>query len=296
MPMTRLPFTQTDPQEVTRQLYRQSVSLRCPGDLPSLVDFFARFRRFSFFNTALIHAQRPAVTLLASGVQWGRLEHEVKDGALPVIVLAPFGPVQFLFDETDTRGRELTDTERAALLAPGPTPRANWDQTVEGARALGVIVEAGIIPATGTWALHQHDDQGRPRGEGKYISWEVVVDGSLDTDQRFLRLTHELGHIYCGHLGGHPAGIWRPRRDFSAAEQQAEAELVACLVCARAGRAGPALAMLRNFMETNGINSLDLGAVISAADLVDSRGAAIKSRIRPQKPGAPLPGQMGIFQ
>ena len=107
--MTRLRLTQNDPLEVTRQLYRQAVSLKSPRDLQPLLAFFTRFRRHSVFNTALIHVQRPAATLLASAVQWARLEREVTNGAPPVIVLAPFGPVQFLFDEIDTTGRALTD-------------------------------------------------------------------------------------------------------------------------------------------------------------------------------------------
>ncbi len=293
--MTRPPFTQTDPLEVTRQLYRQAVTLHSPQDLDSLLAFFGRFRRYSVFNTALIHAQRPAATLLASAVQWLRLERTVNDGSLPVIVLAPFGPVQFLFDESDTDGRTLTEVERANVLAPGPSPRANWDQTVEGAKALGVVVEAGRIPAPGTWTLQQHADQGRTRGEGKYVSWELVVDGDLDSGQRFLRVTHELGHIYCGHLGGHPTGAWRSRPDLTPAEQQAEAELVCHLVCARAGCPGPLLAELQEFMQQQGIATLDLGAVISAADLVEARVTTAKSRTRPQKADVPLPGQMGMF-
>ena len=295
--MTRLPFTQIDPLEVTRQLYRQAVLLHSPHGLDSLLAFFGRFRRYSVFNTALIHAQRPAATLLASAVQWLRLERTVNDGASPVIVLAPFGPVQFLFDVTDTSGRALTEVERTALLAPGPGPRANWDQTVEGAKTLGIVVDAGRAAAQSTWSLQDHTDQGRARGEGKYISWELVVDGELDAGQRFLRLTHELGHIYCGHLGGHPTGAWRSRPDLGPAELQSEAELVSMLVCARAGQPGPALPGLQEFMQLHAIDTLDLGAVISAVDLVESRYATAKSKSRQQqKTNDPLPGQMGMFR
>jgi len=294
--MTRLHLPHTDPLEVTRQLYRQAISLHSPQELAALAAFVARFRRYSVFNTALIHAQRPAATLLASAVQWSRLERTVHAGALPIIVLAPFGPVQFLFDEADTSGRALTEVERTTLLAPGPSPRANWEQTVEGAKALGVVVESGRVPPAQAWRLEQHEDQGRARGEGKYISWELVVDGDLDAAQRFLRVTHELGHIYCGHRGGHPAGVWRSRPDLSPAEQQAEAELVSQLVCTRAGCPAPSLPALQEFMGAHAIDTLDPGAVLNATDLVESRGTTVKSRSRSQKPDAPLPGQMGMFQ
>jgi len=294
--MTRPHLPLTDPLEVTRQLYRQAISARSAPELAVLIAFVARFRRYSVFNTALIHAQRPAAALLATAVQWARLERTVNDGSLPVIVLAPFGPVQFLFDEADTHGRALTEAERAALLAPGPAPRANWEQTVEGARALGVVIEAGRVTTPESWTLRQHADLGRARGEGRYISWELVVDGALDSGSRFLRVTHELGHIYCGHRGGHPTGAWRSRPDLSPAEQEGEAELVSILVCARAGCSGPSLAVLQEFMHGHGIDTLDLGAVFSAADLVESRGTTGKSKTRPQKPADPLPGQIGMFQ
>lgn len=294
--MTRLKLPQNDQQEATRQLYRQAVVLRSPAELAALVTFVTRFRRFSVFNTALIHVQRPAAHVLGSTTQWARLGHEVREGAPPVIVLAPFGPVQFLFEEADTTGRPLTDAERAALLAPGATPPAHWEQTVDGAMALGVVVEAGQHDLDEPWRLERHSDRGRARGEGRYIRWELSVDGNLDADARFLRLTHELGHIYCGHLGAHPNGSWRPRRDLPAAEREAEAHLVCHLVMARAGRPAPALPDLQSFMVANDIATLDLGAVISAADLVESRNTLGKGRTRQLKPGDPLPGQMGMFQ
>lgn len=294
--MTRPQLPQTDPLEVTRQLYRQAVVLHSPAELPALVAFIARFRRFSVFNTALIRVQRPDAVLLASATQWSRLGRDVNDGATPVIVLAPFGPVQFLYGETDTGGRPLTEAERTALLAPGATPRAHWDQTVEGAKGLGVVVEAARPLPGAEWRLDDHTDRGRVRGEGRHISWEVAVDGSLDADARFLRLTHELAHIYCGHLGGHPAGAWRTRRDLPGVEREAEAELVCQLVMARAGRPAGDIALLQSYMTGHDVATVDIGAVISAADLVESRSLSLRGRRQAPKPGDPLPGQMGMFQ
>lgn len=293
--MTRLTLPQSDPLEVTRQIYRQAFALRAPQELDALLAFVARFRRFSVFNSALIHAQRPDAELLASAAQWARHERAVTDGARPVVVLAPFGPVQFLFDERDTHGRPLGDMEREALLAPVAAPRADWDRIVEGARGLGVMVEAGQAPDADTWALATHRDRGRARGEGRYIGWELSVDGALDPGTRLQRLAHELGHIYCGHLGGHPAGAWRSRRDVPAADREVEAELVCQIVSARAGRDGPPLRHLQRFMEERGIATVDLGAVIDAVDRVESRGTPGRARTRQQKPADPLPGQLGMF-
>jgi hypothetical protein len=294
--MTRPTFPQTDPLEVTRQIYRQAFALRAPVELDALIAFVTRFRRFSMFNSALIHAQRPDAQLLASAVQWARHERTVVDGARPIVVLAPFGPVQFLFDERDTHGRPLGEMERSALLAPAAAPRADWEGLVDSARALGVVVEAGQIPDGRTWTLAAHVDRGHARGEGRCIGWELPVNGALDAGARLLRLFHELGHIYCGHLGGHPAGAWRSRRDVPAAEREAEAELVCQLVCARAGRDGPPLRHLQLFMEERNIATVDLGAVIHAADLIESRGSQERARTRRQRSADPLPGQIGMFQ
>jgi hypothetical protein len=294
--MTRLHLPPTDPLEVTRQIYRQAFEITCPDDLTAFVAFAARFRRFSIFNSALIHAQRPGAVLLASASQWARLDREVSENARPVVVLAPFCPVQFLFDEPDTRGRPLTDAERAGLSAAGTAPRATWNRSLEEAKALGVVVESGQPESAAEWRLDQHTDRGRARGDGKYISWELTVDGDLDVDQRFLRLVHELGHIYCGHRGAHPNGAWRSRRDLPGTECEAEAELVCHLVCARAGCAARPLSELQHWMKSNGIATVDMGSVTNAADLVESRNVAGKTRARPPKSGDPLPGQMAMFQ
>jgi hypothetical protein len=49
-------------------------------------------------------------------------------------------------------------------------------------------------------------------------------------------------------------------------------------------------------MKSNGIATVDMGSVTNAADLVESRNVAGKTRARPPKSGDPLPGQMAMFQ
>jgi IrrE N-terminal-like domain len=69
----------------------------------------------------------------------------------------------------------------------------------------------------------------------------VTVNDRLDDRERFATIAHELGHIFCGHLGSCTSvgpddeGGWPNRTGLGYHEREIEAEAVAYLVCSRGG-------------------------------------------------------------
>lgn len=73
-----------------------------------LLDFVARMRNFAPFDAMLLQVQKPGLRFAASAYDWQlRFGRRPKEGARPLLILLPFGPVALVYDELDTEGREL---------------------------------------------------------------------------------------------------------------------------------------------------------------------------------------------
>jgi hypothetical protein len=78
------------------------------ADYKALLDFVVRLRNFAPFNAMLLQVQKPGLTHAASAADWwGKFGRKPKDGARPLLILWPFGPVALVYDVMDTEGKEL---------------------------------------------------------------------------------------------------------------------------------------------------------------------------------------------
>ena len=77
----------------------------------------ARFWEYSPFNQFLIELQRPRAVRVAGRRTWESLKRRVKEGELPISILAPSGGGGFIlvpvFDLSQTRGRKLPNIDPA---------------------------------------------------------------------------------------------------------------------------------------------------------------------------------------
>src|SRR5208337_3456684 len=96
------------------RLYTQS------KDYKDLLDFVVRLRNFAPFNAMLLQMQKPGLRFAASADDWKtRFERRPKEGARPLLILWPFGPVALVYDVQDTEGKELPQ-DVACFFAQGP--------------------------------------------------------------------------------------------------------------------------------------------------------------------------------
>ena len=91
--------------------------------------------------------------------------------------------------------------------------------------------------------------------------------------EQFVTLLHELGHLFCGHLGSfaadNPAANeygWPNRSDLPHAVQEIEAELVAWHMCEREGLVTGSPLYLRHYLQNAGedVARVELDRVIRA--------------------------------
>ena len=84
-----------------------------------LLDFVVRLRNFAPFNAMLLQVQKPGLRYAASAHDWRmRFRRTPMEGARPLLILWPFGPVALVYDVMDTEGEELP-RDVAAFFAQG---------------------------------------------------------------------------------------------------------------------------------------------------------------------------------
>jgi hypothetical protein len=82
------------------------------SELPRAVP--ARF----LFNAMLIRVQRPGALAVASRRRWQDYGRTVAPDAVPIVILQPFGPVQFVYDVGDTHRLPFRKA-RSGVIVPG---------------------------------------------------------------------------------------------------------------------------------------------------------------------------------
>jgi hypothetical protein len=263
-----------DCQHAVDELFQQAMRAGQPRER-AFMEFIEAGRRFSHlsaYNAMLVRVQRPGAVAVGTRTQWRSIGRTVKRGAPPLVILWPFGPVAFLFEYSDTEGEPLPGESANCLFAEGKVAPKAYDDLVNAARRHDVYVEhdnrhgllsAGMasVVARGTVS----------NGKTARPAWRVVVNANLDEPSRFATLAHELGHIYCGHLGGGHDGAWSDRGRLGENEREVEAEAVSFLVCARNGITTRSDQYLRGYLTAADMTKVSIYSIYEAANRVESR-------------------------
>src|SRR5262249_40999277 len=67
------------------------------------------------------------------------------------------------------------------------------------------------------------------------LRYELLINSSHSPESQYATLAHELGHLYCGHLGTPNEKWWPDRRGLPIEVCEFEAESISYLVCTRLG-------------------------------------------------------------
>jgi hypothetical protein len=112
----------------------------------------------------------------------------------------------------------------------------------------------------------------------KDTSYLILIDKSRPLEDMYSSLTHELGHIFCSHLGIDRHAWWPERQDLNINGEEIEADAVAYLVCERLGLQASSAKHLSNYMEKNHqLPVFSLNAVMQSVGYLEEMG---KSRWR----------------
>jgi hypothetical protein len=229
-----------------------------------LLDFVCRLRNFAPFNAMLLQIQKPGLRYAASASDWGsRFGRWPKEGARPLLIMWPFGPVALVYDVADTVGAELPqDVE--AFYARGPISKTkiiDFDALLRKKKIEIIHVDAGDSKA-GSIRIIQ-----RPPEPKKPTLYRMTLNQNHPPATQFVTIAHELAHLFLGHLGVDKYLSVPARPPLSHAQQEVEAESVAYLLAKRNGIEAKSETYLKDFLEV--ADQLDIYSVMRAAGQIE---------------------------
>lgn len=260
------------------KLFQDVGTYRSSKDFKALVDFIKKFPKIAAYNAMLIHVQKPGSTYVASARDWDtRFRRWIKAGARPLVILRAFGPVSFVFDLSDTDGSSPFPDE---LLNPfrvsGKISERNFRLLTSNLIKDGIqyceadfgTTQAGFIR---TAVRDMTFNLVEPRGTtGLKILYEMVVNRNHADETKFATILHELGHLYCGHLGTPYTKWWADRRSNDINAIEFEAECVCWLICERLGIDNPSAEYLSHYLNDNDcIPDISMDAVLKAVNTIE---------------------------
>ena len=259
-------------------LLRDVENLKSRESIVALCKLAVRFRKLAPFNAMLIYMQRPDATTVLRAEQWRELKRFPKASARPVVILAAFGPVEFVYDKADTEGDEVPEQLNLGNLggnAFGVDGRLSGEQLArfyEQCGKFGVFVE-------------EHSEKVQRAGQCSRMEkdlFEIRLNIDHRTEQKFATLCHELAHIFCGHIGP-VKGVADDRRWRTYGAMETEAELTSYLVASRFGIEPHSGDYLKWFTVGGNVPEFSLETVLVATGKVESllRGTLRKPKEKP---------------
>lgn len=113
-------FDASGTRSLLDRLITDSQLYRTTKEFKDLLDFVVRQPHMAPFNAMLLQFQKPGLKFAMSAKQWReRFGRFPKEGVRPLLIMWPFGPVAFVYDELDTEGSELPIDVRS-FVARGP--------------------------------------------------------------------------------------------------------------------------------------------------------------------------------
>lgn len=257
------------------ELFHEVGVYRRSKDLKELFDFIKKFPKIAPFNAFLLHIQKPGSQYVASASEWrAQFNRTIKPDARPLVILWPFAPVRFVFELEDTDGK---DPFPAALLKPfqtnGTLSKSALERLVKNLPRDGVSYHEADHGTGSAGYIEVTKKQGvQYAGKKKTkVLYNLVVNQNHSKEEKFATIAHELGHLYCGHLGTPNVNWWPNRSTKHINVREFEAESVAWLVCERAGIKNPSAKYLSSYLNKNAeIPQVSLENVLKAAGMVEA--------------------------
>jgi hypothetical protein len=236
-------FAESAAHDTLNELVADALRYRASTEFARLLRFIRGFRSYKPFNALLVDIQKRGSTFVAPAGRWrSDYRRHVAVDAQPLVILQPFGPVMFVFDVSDTEPEpgapelplEVTHPFEVLTAASERAVTQAMTHLTENAIRDGVRTTdvdagtqwAGAIGETqvGGSQLFQIAGRPTPRFGQIPIRYDMKFNSRQTGLTRYATLTHELAHLYCGHIGT-PNEKWWPDtryKDQRTAEFEAE--------------------------------------------------------------------------
>ncbi|GAA4401920.1 hypothetical protein GCM10023168_11990 [Fodinibacter luteus] len=237
-----------DVARAVRGLIQEAMTYRDGPAVGELLRVIGRFTKLAPFNALLLDAQAPGCRHVLPAHKW--LEdwsHRVKPGERPRIILRTFGPVLPVFDvsQVEPSGRDVPPLPQEIrgpfAMAPIVGVEHAFAQSAHTAVSEGIRISqthdgAGSAGSArsgwgaGTLSVARSE---RSKPHLVPVTVDIEINRNLDPGAAYATLAHELGHVYCGHVGSPSSDLWPDRSTVTTETAECEAEAVAYIACLR---------------------------------------------------------------
>ena len=274
-----------------RRLMGTALTTPTPEAVMGFVDFTSKMKRLGPYNMMMVYTQRPGASAVASRDDWLGVGQTVRGDAIPILILKPKGPITQVFELADTEPAQERDPRVDPLGATGCFDEQRLHRLIEqlarptkrelkvevkpkdfGSRLAGQVVRFGTLNNGKAGNVELADKHAEISAKGRSI-YAISLNRRLTLAEQFTTLLHELGHLFCGHLGAfdadNPAADeygWPDRSDLPHAAKEIEAELVAWHMAEREDLVVGSPLYLKSYMERfpREVGKIDLDRVVRA--------------------------------
>lgn len=191
-------------------LFRKIVETKNKESFLKFLSFIKRFSNRSPFNNALIFAQNPNCFYWATETDWEKLGRSIKENARPMVVLYPFGPVEFVYNYEDTEGKPITEKRflywwrEDEKMARKLEIRSVFNKTVKFLEEYHIDVS---MPEKNNLKQYSFNDTAlgvasidKENKNKRQIYLHVKYANNQEIVEAYGVLVHEIAHHFLGHL------------------------------------------------------------------------------------------------
>lgn len=265
------------------ELFHSIGKYRRSSEFQVLLNFCRRFHYLSAYNAMLVQMQRPGATFVHTAGNWEkRFNIRVKQNANPLIILVPFGPVDYVFDIEDTEG-ESKKLIPESILRPfktkGTLPSSTYKTLANNLKYYGIKLESVTFGSQQHARIERLDvttyvDLPVKYKKDQYIIYLpeyylISINNKSTKEEVFAALIHELAHFFCLHLSPVDRSWW-DTRNLYLNEREFEAETVAWLICERIGIENPSAEYLSGYLDTDSqIPNISLETILKVTNTIE---------------------------
>lgn len=257
-------------RSILAQLLENSRLYETSNDYKELLNFIVKLRNFAPFNAMLLHIQKPGLMYAASAHDWlTRFNRTINEGARPLLILWPFGPVAFVYDLQDTEGKDPLPADIAqTFCATGSITADEIQKFIHPLSRRGIdlkFIEYGDGSA-GHIKVIRRSDNAKEKPE-----YHIRINSIHDPNVQFATLIHELGHLYLGHFGRDKFLNIPIRPSMNHQQSELEAESFSYIICSRNNVQSKSESYLKDYVQKNTtIENFDIYVMLKAAGQVET--------------------------
>ena len=250
-----------------------------------LVDFLATFPCYSHYNKEAIHLQMPTAEYVLSEAKWKEKYGLIpRYGARPMMIIQRGYPLMPVYDRCQVENPKGNGMVNPPLISDEMLNpfRAKGNATKQWEIIKRVLARDGIRLVEIEFGSEKAGDIASVESDETLIyctkkciskvkyRYLVGVNESLSETEKYLSLSHELGHLYCGHHGSLNGKYWSDRKNKSEAIKEFEAESVSYFIGKRLRiETEPPCGLIKYIEQDACIPDISLAEVLKAAELIE---------------------------